>query len=108
MSDSPGLLVDTRTSATALCARAEANLRRAVKNTGPMQRCIGPGVTVLSSLRPHQLLVGHSVGLIRVGAFALPKVLDVRLVVPFVPDDFRIPLEREDVRRDSVEEPAIV
>ena len=61
-----------------------------------------------SALGPNELLVRHPVRLIGVRTFPLLEVLDVRLVVPLVPDHLAVPLEREDVRRDAIEEPAIV
>ena len=56
----------------------------------------------------HQLLVRDPVRLIRVDSLPPLQVLVVRLVVPLVPHHLAVPLEREDVRRDAVEEPAIV
>src|SRR5512141_2123621 len=48
------------------------------------------------------------VGAVGLGAEALVAVGLVVLVVPFVPDRLAVALEREHVRRDAVEEPAVV
>src|SRR5687767_12161144 len=60
------------------------------------------------TLRAHQLPVRHPMRLIGVDALPLAEILLVRPVVPLEPHDLGVPLEREDVRRDAVEEPAIV
>src|SRR4051812_13035623 len=45
---------------------------------------------------------------VRLDAEAFFLVFLVRLVIPLEPDDLTVPFEREDVRGDPVEEPAIV
>src|SRR5688572_28280666 len=45
---------------------------------------------------------------ISVSTFPPAEISIVFLEVPLEPDDFRVPLEREDVRRDSIEKPPIV
>ena len=46
--------------------------------------------------------------LVRIRPLPPLEILDVRLVVPLVPHHLAVPLEREDVRRDAVQEPAVV
>src|SRR5690606_24662486 len=53
-------------------------------------------------------LVADAVRLCRVLALAAFEIFHVLLVVAFEPDDFRVALERQDVRGDAVEEPAVV
>src|SRR5262249_42014379 len=55
-----------------------------------------------------QLPVLDAVGLVGVGAEAALAVGLVVLVVALEPDDLAVALEREHVRRDAVEEPAVV
>src|SRR3569833_1898488 len=55
-----------------------------------------------------QRLVFDAMRLVGVLALTTLVVLGVFLIVAFEPDHFRIALEREDVGRDTVEEPAIV
>ena len=54
------------------------------------------------------LLVLEAVRLIRLGTEAALSVGLVRLIVALEPDDVAVALEREHVRREAVEEPAIV
>src|SRR5262249_7599789 len=88
---------------------------------GPIQRQILDGsgsvaaFAVMGSGRgndacvsPGERLVLDAMRLVGVFAFATLVVLGVFLIVAFEPDDFRIALERQDVRGDAVEEPAIV
>src|SRR5438045_2827171 len=70
--------------------------RRGVSGAGP------------SMLRAHELAVRHAMRLIRIGPLAAPEILDVRLVVALVPHRLAVALEREHVRRDAIQEPAIV
>src|SRR4051812_32307886 len=60
------------------------------------------------SLCPDELLVRDPMRLVGIRTLAPLQVLDVRLVIPLVPDHLAVPLEGEDVRRDAIEEPAIV
>ena len=55
-----------------------------------------------------QLLVRDAVRAVGLGAEQLAAVLLVGLEVALEPRDLRVALEREDVRRDAVQEPAIV
>src|SRR5262245_54848489 len=55
-----------------------------------------------------QRLVLDAVRLIRVGAQAFVALGLVGLVIAVAPDDLAVPLEREDMRRDPVEEPAVM
>src|SRR5271167_2896612 len=59
-------------------------------------------------ISPGQWLVADSIRLRGVFALALLVILDVLLIVAFEPDNFGITLEGEDVRRDAVQEPAIM
>ncbi len=59
-------------------------------------------------LGAHQLLIGHAMRLIRIRSLPALQVLDIRSVVPLVPHHLRVPLERQDVRGDAVQEPAVV
>src|SRR5690349_5773274 len=55
-----------------------------------------------------QLLIPNPMRLIGLRAEANLALLLVRLVVAFVPDGLALPLECKNVRRDAVEEPAVV
>src|ERR1700687_1467098 len=66
------------------------------------------GVMYMLIGSPGQWFVADSMWLSGVFAFALLVILDIVLVVAFKPDDLRIALEREDMRCDAVQEPAIV
>src|SRR5258708_1345672 len=57
---------------------------------------------------PHELAVLDPMGLVGLGAQAAVPVGLVVLVVPLEPDGGAVPLEGEHVRRDPVEEPAVV
>src|SRR5690348_11190705 len=57
---------------------------------------------------PRERLVADAVRLIGVDAEPLLALGLVGLVVPLAPDDLALPLEREDVGHDAVEEPAVV
>src|SRR6185312_10273238 len=59
-------------------------------------------------LGTNQAAVLDAVRLVRVRALPPLQVFDVFLVVPFVPHHLAVALEREHVRRDAVEEPAVV
>src|SRR5688500_15250883 len=59
-------------------------------------------------LAAHQLLVRHAMRRIGISTFPSAEIRVVLLEVPLEPDDFRVPLEREDVRRVPAEEPPIV
>src|SRR5688500_12484885 len=61
-----------------------------------------------SGLGTHQLLVRHPMRRVRLRTLPSPEVRVVLLEVPLEPHHLAVPLEREDVRRDPVEEPAIV
>ena len=58
--------------------------------------------------RPHQRLVLNPVRLIRIGALPLLQILDVRLVIPFKPDNLRLSFKRKHVRSNPIEKPPIV
>ena len=55
-----------------------------------------------------EFLVLEAVGRIGVDAQALAALRFVNLEVAFAPVDVAVALEREDVRREAVEEPAVV
>src|SRR5688500_14076802 len=59
---------------------------------------------IAASLCSHETFVGNPVRLVRVDALATLEVFLVRLVVALVPHHLAIALEREDVRRDAIEE----
>src|SRR5687768_92001 len=59
-------------------------------------------------LPPHQRLVFDPMRLVCIRTLPLLQVFDVSLVVPLEPDHLRVSLEREHVRRNTVEEPSIV
>ena len=73
--------------------------------TGP--DLVSPAI-VADYLSPHQRLVLDAMRLIGIRTLATLQVLDVRTVVTLVPHRLRITLERQDVGRDSIEEPPIV
>ena len=54
------------------------------------------------------MLVVNAVRPVGGGAQALMVIGLVHLVVPFAPVDAAVPLEREDMRGDAIEEPAVV
>lgn len=56
----------------------------------------------------HESFVPDAVGFIGIVAEALPSIRHVILVVAFEPDDLAFVFERENVRGDAIEEPAIV
>ncbi len=56
----------------------------------------------------HQLLVLKPVRLIRRHAQAFAALVVVGLEIPFAPVDVAVPFERQNVRRQAVEEPAVV
>src|SRR3954463_4934643 len=60
------------------------------------------------SLGAYQPLISDPVRLVGVDALPTLEILDVALVIALEPHRFRVPLERQDVRRDAVEEPAVV
>src|SRR5687767_9077147 len=64
--------------------------------------------TAPPTLRPDELAIRHAMRLVGVDSLPLAEILLVRLVVPLEPHDLRVPFEGEDVRRDAVEEPAVV
>ena len=55
-----------------------------------------------------QLPVLDSMRLIRIRSQTLLALRFICLVISFAPDRFAIPFERQNVRRDPVQEPAIV
>src|ERR1700734_2714405 len=57
---------------------------------------------------PCQWLVADSMRLSRILAFAFLMILNILLIVAFEPDNFGVTLKGEDMRRDAIEEPAIV
>src|SRR5262245_2428143 len=60
------------------------------------------------SSAPSQGLVADAVGAVGINPEPLPALGLIRLIVAVAPDDAAIALEREDVRGDPVEEPAVV
>src|SRR6266571_4253368 len=73
----------------------------------PPQRQLPLTTPVIGSSR-RQLAVLDPVGPVGLDAEALLPIGLVVLKVPFAPDGLRIPFEREHVRGDPVEEPAVV
>src|SRR6267378_6801836 len=61
-----------------------------------------------SSLFMHEFPVSNTVRPVRVRSLPLLEVLGVLAITPLKPHRLRIPLEREYVRRDAVQKPAIV
>src|SRR5690242_18374418 len=57
---------------------------------------------------PDEFPVLDSVWLVSVRTLSTLQVLDVTLVVAFVPDRLAVALECQDVRRNTVEEPPVV
>src|ERR1700732_1052685 len=57
---------------------------------------------------PGKWFVANAVRLIGVFPLALSVVIDVFLVVAFEPYDLRVAFERQNMRRDPIEEPAIM
>src|SRR5947207_11357475 len=67
-----------------------------------------PSVLPSFRLSMHQLLVPDPMRLVRVHALAALEIRRVLAVVPLEPDHLAVALERQDVGRDAVEEPAVV
>src|SRR4026208_518187 len=61
-----------------------------------------------AQLAVHQLPVRNPMWAVRIGALPLLEILRVVTIGPLEPYRLRVSLEREDVRRDAIEKPAVV
>src|SRR5581483_2577128 len=59
-------------------------------------------------LRANQFLVRDPMRLVSIGALPLVKVFGIRAVVALEPHHFAVAFEGKNVRRDAIQEPAIV
>src|SRR5450759_2792280 len=83
-------------------------LSNAVARGGSLQDWRSRAASRNRPLFVHELPVSDPMRPVRIRSLPLPEVLGVVAITPFKPHRLRIPLEREYVRCDAIQEPAIV
>src|SRR5687767_6721550 len=90
------------------CSAVVSSGNQLVFSTLPTKLRAGTSSRTFRSALPRELAVLDAMWSVRFGAEAPAAIRFVVLIVPLEPDDTAVAFEREDVRGDAIQEPAIV